>query len=286
MTLVQRKSRQSAKPFLKWVGGKAKLVPAIKSLMPEDHGAYYEPFVGGGALFFSVKPKSAHINDINSALIGAYSNVKARAPDLIECLKQMQLEYESYDAEGRKAFYYEARDEYNSIKDPLSLRKSCLLIFLNKTCYNGMYRENSKGGFNVPFGNYKRPVICDSGTIMAAHRALKEATVTNSSFEEAVVSARQGDFVYFDPPYYPLTKTSNFTSYSELGFEEKDQIKLKKVFDDLTKRGCYVMLSNSSTDFIKELYGEYRKEIVLANRAINSDSKGRGKIEELIILNY
>jgi len=275
-----------AKPFLKWVGGKGKLVPQLRALMPATYGTFYEPFVGGGALFFAVAPQGAAINDINGSLTGMYENIKLHPQELIDALLELQTLYHAKSEEDRKLFYYEARDEYNSITDKHSLRKSTLFMFLNRTCYNGMYRENSKGGFNVPFGHYKQPTICDPETILADSEALQRTTITTVSFEAAVASATKGDFVYFDPPYYPLNKTSNFTSYSEFGFEEQDQIALKALFDDLNARGCYVMLSNSSAAFIKELYADYRQEIILANRAINSKASGRGKVEELVILNY
>ena len=285
MRLV-KSSPKKPKPFLKWVGGKGKLVAEFSALMPESYKNFYEPFVGGGALFFYVTPKHGFINDINTGLVGAYENVKNNSDTLIKLLLKIQAIYYTLDEEARKDFYYKIREEYNQIKDPLSLRKSCHLIFLNKTCYNGMYRENSKGGFNVPFGNYKQPLICDADTILADSEVLKTTKITSLSFQDAVLHASKGDFIYLDPPYYPLSKTSNFTSYSVFGFVEEDQVRLKNTYDALHKKGCFVMLSNSSALFIKDLYKQYRQETVLANRAVNCKATGRGKIEELLILNY
>ncbi len=274
------------KPFLKWVGGKGKLAGQLQALMPVGYKTFHEPFVGGGALFFHVRPQVATLNDINQTLMGAYKSIKEQPEALIACLEAKQTAYYAKSEEERRRYYYQMRDQFNAITDLSSLQRSCLLIFLNKTCYNGMYRENSTGGFNVPFGNYKQPNICDAETIVADSRALQDVTLTSAPFEDVVDHAQKGDFIYFDPPYYPTTKTANFTGYSEFGFTEHHQITLKKVFTQLHKKGCYVMLSNSSTGFIKELYGEYRQETVLASRAINCKASGRGKIEELVILNY
>lgn len=281
-----KKQLTTSKPFLKWVGGKGKLAPQLKTYTPKKYNTFYEPFVGGGALFFYCMPAKAFINDINKTLMGAYKNVRDNPEQLIDCLSKMQKNYYSNGKETRKQVYYEARHKFNTINNPEKVEKSCLLIFLNKTCYNGMYRENSQGEFNVPFGDYKQPLICDERTILSDSKVLQQTNITSTSFEDAVSTAQEEDFVYFDPPYYPLTKTANFTDYSEFGFEENDQIKLKELFDDLTKRGSFVMLSNSNAPFIKELYRDYRQEKVLANRAINCKADGRGKIEELVILNY
>lgn len=285
MTPTQLKTKPP-KPFLKWVGGKARLAPQLHALMPAGYKNFHEPFAGGAALFFYAGPKQAVLNDINPALMGAFKNIKDKPDELIDCLQAKQAAYYAQGEEERRVFYYQMRNEFNAIKSPASLQKSCLLIFLNKTCYNGMYRENSKGGFNVPFGNYKQPNICDAETILADSRALQNVALTSEPFEDIVKTAKKGDFVYFDPPYHPLTKTSSFTSYSESGFNESDQVRLKDIFDALHKKGCYVMLSNSSTSFIKDIYANYRQETVMAARAINSKAAGRGKIEELVILNY
>lgn len=277
---------KSPKPFLKWVGGKSKLAGELQALMPVSYNKFYEPFLGGGALFFHVQPTEAVISDINKSLIGAYQNIKNRPEELIDCLAKTQNAYYQKDEEARREFYYQSRSEYNSIADPFTLRKSCLLIMLNKTCYNGMYRENSRGEFNVPFGSYKQPVICDKATIIADSQLLQSADIQTVSFEAAIADAQKGDFIYFDPPYYPLSPTANFTSYFETPFLEKEQIKLKSIFDKLHKKGCYVMLSNSSTEFVNNLYADYRQEHLFVSRSINSKATGRGKIKELLILNY
>lgn len=285
MTLPQVTTK-SPKPFLKWVGGKAKLAPQLHALMPKSYKTFHEPFAGGGALFFYAKPTKAWLNDINPTLMGAFQNIKDKPDELIDCLQAKQAAYYTLTEEERRVFYYQMRNEFNAIKNPASLQKSCLLIFINKTCYNGMYRENSTGGFNVPFGNYKQPNICDFDTIQADSQALQNVRLSSDPFENIVKNAKKGDFIYFDPPYHPLTKTSSFTGYSESGFNEADQVRLKDTFDALHKKGCFVMLSNSSTSFIKDIYADYRQETVMAARAINSQGAGRGKIEELVILNY
>lgn len=282
---VIQKNKLKAKPFLKWVGGKKKIIPQIKQYIPENYCRYFEPFIGGGALFFDLEPKIAYINDINKILISAYKNIKNHPYEIIKKLEDLQKIFYEKNNEERKIYFYEIRDAFNNTEYD-SFLKTSYIIFLNKTCYNGMYRENSKGKFNVPFGRYKNPKILDEKNILAVSKLLQNVIITDYSFEKAVENAESGDFIYFDPPYHPLSITSNFTSYSNGGFTKKDQIKLRDVFKDLHKRNCFVMLSNSDTEFIREIYEEFTQKTVSAARSINCKAAGRGKINELLIMNY
>lgn len=273
------------KPFLKWVGGKSQLLPQLRKFYPRNFKRYFEPFLGGGAVFFDVKPQEAFLNDINATLITAYKHIQKKPEELVVLLKRLQSKYDNKSESERSIFYYEMRSKFNNLNDG-SLEKSALLIFLNKTGYNGMYRESNVGGFNVPFGKYKNPAILDESNLFAVSQALEETTLTALSFEKAVASAKRGDFIYFDPPYYPLNGTAKFTNYHEKDFLADEQLRLRATFEELDKRGCFVMMSNSYTDFIKKLYSGYNKHTVLANRAINCKAEGRGKVKEYVITNY
>jgi DNA adenine methylase len=281
----RNKQNIQARPFLKWVGGKAQLLSQFEKYYPESFNNYFEPFIGGGALFFNLNPTMAHINDINATLIATYKSIKNNSEEIIKILKKLHDKYQKSDDVARSDFFYDIREKFNSLSST-DLKKSAYLIFLNKTCFNGMYRENSKGGFNTPFGKYKNPTILDRENILRISKVLKNTKLTSISFEEAVAEAKKGDFIYFDPPYYPLSETAKFTNYHKDSFTEEDQLKLRDVFVELDKRGCYVMLSNSYTPFVNDIYKKYRRETVMANRAINCKASGRGKIKELLILNY
>jgi DNA adenine methylase len=283
--MTPRNKDIQARPFLKWVGGKAQLLSQFEQYYPKDFNNYFEPFIGGGALFFNLSPTKAHINDVNATLISAYKNIKNNPEEVMKILKKLETEYKNGDDESKKELFYKIREKFNYMPDS-ELKKSAYLIFLNKTCFNGMYRENSKGGFNTPFGKAKNPTILDRENILLVSKVLQHTKLTSVSFEKAVSEARKGDFVYFDPPYHPLTETAKFTSYHKDSFTKEDQLKLKDVFVELDKKGCYVMLSNSHTPFINDIYKKYRRETVMANRAINCKASGRGKIKELLILNY
>lgn len=283
--MTPRNKNIQARPFLKWVGGKAQLLPQFEQYYPKDFNNYFEPFIGGGALFFNLSPTKAHINDVNATLISAYKNIKNKPEEVMKILKKLEDEYKNGNEESQKELFYKIRDKFNNTSDA-ELKKSAYLIFLNKTCFNGMYRENSKGGFNTPFGKAKNPTILDRENILLVSKVLQHTKLTSVSFEKAVAEAKKGDFVYFDPPYHPLTETAKFTSYHKDSFTKEDQLKLRDVFDELDKRGCYVMLSNSHSPFINDIYKKYRRETVMANRAINCKASGRGKIKELLILNY
>lgn len=279
------KQNIQAKPFLKWVGGKAQLLSQFEKYYPKDFNNYFEPFIGGGALFFNLNPTKAHINDVNATLIATYKNIKSNSEEIIKILKKLHDKYQESDDVARSSLFYNIREKFNSLPDT-DLKKSAYLIFLNKTCFNGMYRENSKGGFNTPFGKYKNPTIFDRENILRISKVLKNTKLTSISFEKAVAEAKKGDFVYFDPPYYPLSETAKFTSYHKDSFTKEDQLKLRDVFAELDKKGCYVMLSNSYTPFIEDIYKKYHQETVMANRFINCKASGRGKIKELLIFNY
>ena len=288
MTQTRVKQNTTPKPFLKWVGGKGRILDQLMPYFNEarkDEGKYFEPFFGGGAAFFALAPVSGQINDINKALMSAYQNVKTDVDAVIMELKTLEQEYLALDAEARQEYFYERRAEYNQ-ESHGTIRKTALLIFLNKTCFNGVYRENKKGGFNVPHGRYANPAICDEDTLRTTSQALRHVTISSGSFEDAVKDAVAGDFVYFDPPYYPLTPTSSFTSYSADNFLDDDQRHLKRVIDELTERGVKVAMSNSWTPFIIDLYKDYRQEKIMAGRSINSVGTKRGKVAEILVLNY
>lgn len=273
-------------PFVKWVGGKRGLLSQIIPLLPENFNNYFEPFVGGGALFFELfsqgklKNKKVYLFDVNSELINTYNIVK-KYPDLLV------NELEIFKQKHSKEFYYEVRawDREDDFLLRDELLRATRFIYLNKTCFNGLYRVNKKNQYNVPIGSYKKPNICDAQIIFSASEALQNANIINSSYKNVLKYAKKDDLVYFDPPYYPLTETSSFTSYSEFDFLENEQFELFEVFDRLSDNGVNVMHSNSDTEFIKDLYKSYDIQEILANRFINSKSSGRGKISELIVLN-
>lgn len=275
----------AAKPFLKWVGGKGKLLDQLIPLFPKKFNDFYEPFLGGGAVFFSLGHKSSHINDINPHLINLYLHIRDNLEVLITALKAIELEYKSLDDDSQKEYFYSKRKEYNEAKAG-SINRSALLMFLNRTCFNGLYRENAGGGFNVPYGRNRNPTICDEENLRSVSEILKSSVITNGSFHEAIRTTKKGDFVYFDPPYYPLNATSSFTSYSSNNFLENEQGELFKVFKELDKKGCYVAMSNSDTSFIKDLYEDYTFHYVHAARSINAKGDKRGKINEVLITNY
>jgi len=271
-------------PFIKWVGGKRGLLNQILPLFPKEFNNYYEPFIGGGAVFFELfskgllNGKKIILSDINSELINTYNLIKDNPYELINNL-------ENYKEQHSKEFYYQIRelDRKEDYKNLSNLEKATRFIYLNKTCFNGLYRVNKKGYFNTPIGSYKNPNIADRDVILSASEALQNATIKQQSFKEILKEVKKGDLVYFDPPYYPLNATSNFTSYDSNCFLEDEQFELFEIFDKLADNGAKVVQSNSDTDFIKELYKKYNTNIVNANRFINSKSNGRGKITEVLI---
>ena len=273
-------------PFIKWVGGKRGLLSQIIPLLPQDFNNYFEPFVGGGALFFELfsqgklKNKNIYLFDINSELINTYNMVKLYPELLIN-------ELEKFKQQHSKEFYYEIRawDRDDGFLQRDELLRATRFIYLNKTCFNGLYRVNKKNQYNVPMGSYKNPNICDSEVIYNASFALQNATILNTSYKDVLKYASKDDLVYFDPPYYPLTQTASFTSYSEFEFLDKEQKELFEVFESLNNKNVNVLHSNSNTPFIKDLYKEYDIQEIQANRFINSKSSGRGKISEVLIKN-
>lgn len=278
-----------AKPFIKWVGGKGKLITELRIYFPNKFERYFEPFVGGGALFYDVIQNTnlvfSSINDINKKLIITYQQVKKEPDGLISILSELEISYKKKNEEEQKEFFYLIRNKYNN-KNLTDSYTAAYLIFLNKTCFNGMYRENSKGEYNVPFGDQKNPTICDKENLLAVSKCLKNTKMTNLSFEESIKDCKNGDFIYFDPPYYPINGTSKFTSYSKDSFGQNEQVKLRDVFEQLSNKGCLIMLSNSNTEFIKDLYKDFKINFIYATRSINSKGNGRGRIAELVVTNY
>ncbi|WP_017319213.1 DNA adenine methylase [Mastigocladopsis repens] len=266
------------RPFLKWAGGKSRLIQQYIPYFPSYFKNYYEPFLGGGAVFFYLHERQqtkAILTDINAELINTYLCVKNNVDELISLLKEHEYQHS-------KDYYYRMR----TTTERSELKKAARLIYLNKTCFNGLYRENSKGEFNVPMGRYKKPHICDVSSLSLASVALQSAEIEVRSFEEVLNYATAQDFVYFDPPYYPVSTTSNFTSYSRYNFNQNEQIRLRDVFVELAERGVKVMLSNSDTSFIRNIYKEFNIHTISAVRAINSNAKKRGKITEVLVTSY
>ncbi len=273
---------EKPKPFVKWVGGKRQLLNQFKllNLYPPKQfdplrARYYEPFVGGGAVFFDLLPRSAFLSDLNKELITTYAVIKNNVEDLIQSLKVHKIE---------KEYFLKIRAfDTNMLSD---LEIASRFIYLNRTCFNGLYRVNKKGQFNVPFGKYKRPLICDQDNLRKVSKALQSVELRTGDYSEILDFVKKGDFIYLDPPYYPLNRTSSFTAYTKEGFLEEEQIKLRDVFFELDKKGCFVMLSNSDTSFIRKIYSDAKITEVLAGRMINANALKRGRILELVITNY
>ncbi len=269
------------KPILKWAGGKKQLLPEIDMRLPEKFNNYFEPFCGGGSVFIHLQKKDSIINDINGGLINVYNIIKTNPTQLKEKLKE---------CENTSEYFYKIRnidrnkEEFNKLTD---VEKAVRFIYLNRVCFNGLYRENSKGQFNTPFGKYKNPTICDEENIDLLNKFFNDFNVTflNENYDKIIEMAKEGDFIYLDPPYDILNSTS-FTKYNKNDFTKDDQKTLKDKLDKANKKGVLWMLSNSDTPFIKELYQDYNIDIVKANRNINSDGNNRGKVNEVIITNY
>jgi DNA adenine methylase len=273
-------------PFVKWAGGKNRIVSNILQRVPSRFDHYYEPFLGGAALFFAISQRTtvrftAYLSDTNEELINAYRTVLDDPENLIDKLSIIQEEYDI--AADKSLYYYVKRHE----KPRTNVDKAARFVFLNKTCYNGLYRVNSKGEFNVPFGRYAKPRLCDPQNILAISRLLREsrASIQVLDFEKAVLNADKGDLVYFDPPYQPVSQTSSFTGYTSAGFSKDDQLALSRVFKRLVSKGCHVILSNSSTRLVEELYSEFGHDVIRVNRAINSVGSRRTGFTELLIYN-
>lgn len=270
---------RSPRPFLKWVGGKRQLLSELHSRIPSSYGAYHEPFIGGGALFFSLSSVQSHISDANSELINAYTVLRDSVEELIEDLQRHRYEEE---------YYYSIRelDRSDSFESLSPIARASRLIYLNRTCFNGLYRVNRKGQFNTPFGRYENPTICDTDNLRACSEHLEGVLIRNSSFEGVLDRAKSGDFVYFDPPYVPASETANFTGYAKDGFGPTEQERLLEVCRELHSREVKFLLSNSATSDVLDLYSEFQIEEVEASRAVNSDATKRGKVSEYVIRNY
>lgn len=271
-------------PFLKWAGGKRQLITLIKKYIPRKYTQYYEPFIGAGAFLFSLQPAKSIINDTNSELVNCYEVIRDDPDDLLILCKQ-------HERNNSKEYYYRLRsqDRQPGFREISSVERAARIMYLNKTCFNGLFRVNSQGQFNVPYGDYVNPVVADPAVIKAVSAFLNQRSVVicEGDFADSVSTARKGAFVYFDPPYHPISDTSSFTGYSIDGFGRSEQERLKLVCDKLSDRGCNVLVSNSNASLIRELYSDSRYEIVevRASRAINSVGTKRGKVGELLINN-
>lgn len=298
MSLINNKP----KPFLKWAGGKSQLLDEIRKFYPFNDGfnKYAEPFLGGGAIFFDVIStydlEAAYISDINSELINTYVVIRDNVFDLLNQLEKIQTKYYELENEGKKEFYLSIRNKFNDIKINKKKNKeielASYLIFLNRTCFNGLYRVNSRGEFNVPMGSYKKPLICDEDNLIAVSRSLANVIIKNADYRESINFVDNKTFVYFDPPYRPLNTTSSFNSYSEFEFNDNEQIQLAEYIESVKSKGCRVLLSNSdpknideSDHFFDDLYSKNKISRVKANRMINSKAKNRGPVNELLISN-
>lgn len=273
---------ESISPVLKWVGGKRQLLPEIRKYIPQNISTYYEPFLGGGAVLFDILPKKAVVNDVNTELINVYEVIRDDVESLIEDLAKHKNEAD---------YFYEIRaldrdpDKYSLLSD---VERASRIIYLNKTCFNGLFRVNRAGHFNTPFGKYKNPNIQNAETLRAVSRYFNITNIKflSTDFDEAVKGCRKGAFVYFDPPYDPVSDSSSFTGYAKGGFDRNEQKRLKELCDKLNDRGVKFLLSNSSTDFIMDLYKDYNIEIIQAKRSINSNGKNRGEVDEVLVRNY
>ena len=271
------------RPFLKWAGGKGQILDELMRCVNAagEFGRYHEPFVGGGALFFHLagkglfKRKRAYLSDSNPNLIDAYTGLQTNVEAVIACLQR----HKSMHTED---YYYQMR----AAAPETLAKRAARIIYLNKTCYNGLFRENSKGEFNVPVGSYKNPMICDEPNLRACAAALKKANVEARPFDSVLKRAKRGDFVYFDPPYVPLSRTASFTAYGKGGFDEDAQRRLSEVFRELDRRGVKALLSNSMTGLVKELYDGFTIDTVYARRSVNSRADRRGKVAEVLVRNF
>lgn len=301
--MVQTMTKTKAKPFLKWAGGKTQLLPTIDSFLPdifqsEKEITYIEPFVGGGAVLFYLLQKYTNIkrviiNDINPHLINTYKVVRDEPYSLIDVLNGLQNQYRALnDYDKQKEFYLTVRKHFNN-KSLTEIEEAAYMIFMNRTCFNGLYRENSKGEFNVPFGRYSNPTICDEDLILADSELLQNVKILNGDFSHTAKYVQGYTFIYFDPPYRPLDATSSFNSYVKESFDDNEQIRLKDFYSALSDEGCNVLLSNSDCksrnaedDFFDRLYADFFIARVYAKRCINANPAKRGTLTELLIRNY
>lgn len=279
MAVVLEQLKSETYPIVKWVGGKRQLMFELIKNMPKSYNRYFEPFIGGGALFFELQPEQAYISDMNEELINLYQVVRDNVDELIIDLKKHDIS---------KEYFMEIRniDRTEDYENWSSIQKASRFIYLNRTCFNGMYRVNSKGEFNVPFGHYKNPRIVDENNLTNCSNLLQRTEIRHADFSEILTKVQEGDFVYFDPPYVPLSETSSFTSYTKDGFDIDMQFKLRDVCDELDNKGVKFMLSNSDTKLVNKLYVNHEIKKVFASRQINANADGRGKITEVLVRNY
>lgn len=295
---------KKVKPFLKWAGGKGQLLSEIEKYYPFEDGKitrYAEPFVGGGAVLFDILSKydldEVYISDINAELINTYRIIRDDIDELIDMLMVMQKEFVPMSTEDRKAYYSTKRERFNDLKvngnENINIEKAALMIFLNKTCFNGLFRVNRKGFFNVPMGAYKNPMICDKENLHAVSEKLQNVTIVCGDYRKSADFIDDSTFVYFDPPYRPITDTASFTAYTENLFNDEEQIELAKFVDEMHSKGAKVIISNSDPknsntedDFFDNIYSNHNIKRVEATRMINCNSEARGKIKELLISNY
>ena len=269
-------------PVVKWVGGKRQLIDDLTPLFPKKITAYCEPFVGGGAVLFSLQPKIAYVNDINAELINIYEVIRDDVDALIAALSEHKNE---------EKYFYSIRDwdrDSETYLQRSKVQRAARIIYLNKTCYNGLFRVNNAGEFNAPYGHYKKPNIVSAPTLRAVSNYFQSAqlTFTNTDYAEVLSTVPKGTFVYLDPPYDPVSDTANFTGYTRGGFDRTEQVRLRECCDELTRRKIKFMLSNSATEFIREQYADYDITPVRAKRAINSNASKRGHVDEVVIRNY
>ena len=295
---------KKVKPFLKWAGGKGQLIAEIEKYYPFSDGKitkYAEPFVGGGAVLFDILGKyeleEVYISDINAELINAYRIIRDDIDELIDLLAKYQSEYVPFDKEERKCYYMTKREKFNDLKvngdETINIEKAALMIFLNKTCFNGLYRVNKKGLFNVPMGAYKNPMICDESNLRAVSKKLQNVAIVCGDYRKSADFIDDNTFVYFDPPYRPITDTASFTAYTENLFNDDEQVELANFVELVHKKGAKVVVSNSDPknsntddDFFDNIYSSHKIKRVEATRIINCNSEARGKIKELLISNF
>lgn len=295
---------KKVKPFLKWAGGKGQLLAEIEKYYPFETGnitKYAEPFVGGGAVLFDILSKydleAVYISDINADLINTYRIIRDGIDELVDMLMVMQNAFVPMNTDARKAYYLNKRTRFNDLKvngnEGVNIEKAALMVFLNKTCFNGLFRVNKKGMFNVPMGSYRNPMICDEGNLRAVSEKLQNVTIVCGDYRQCSDFVDENTFVYFDPPYRPITETASFTAYTENSFNDKEQVELAQFIDELHRNGAKVLVSNSDPkngnaddEFFDNIYSAYNIKRVEASRMINCNSEARGKIKELLISNF